>query len=221
MASILASPLTTFCFAIATPVAACEKPTVREATPEQVGDFVRASGKSVLTFIGYSGAEYEDKEAMKRHVADTLSLYDPAKTLVNAGATAAGIGAAYEIAKGKGFATMGIVSTQARQEAAELAPCVDDVFYVPDESWGGFLENSERLSPTSTAMVENSDAIVAIGGGEIGRDEMIAARRAGKSVTFIPADLNHEIARAKAKKKGLPEPSDFRGAAHPLFAAAK
>jgi hypothetical protein len=43
---------------------------------------------------------------------------------------------------------------------------------------------------------------------------MLAARNAGKPVTFIPADMNHRIAREKALKKGEPEPIDFRGAAH-------
>jgi len=221
MASILAFPLATYAVALASPATPCSAPKVREASVAEIKDFVRESGKSVLTFIGFSGAEYEDADAMKRHVGETLDRYDPKKTLVNIGATAAGIGAAYEIAKNKGFATMGIVSTQARDENVELASCVDDVFYVADETWGGFVENTDKLSPTSTALVECSSAIVAIGGGEIGRDEMLAARRAGKSVTFIPADMNHRIARDKAAKKGKPEPTDFKGAAAAEFAPAK
>jgi len=47
---------------------------------------------------------------------------------------------------------------------------------------------------------------------------MLAARRAGKPVTFIPADMNHEIAREKARKKGEAEPTDFRGSAHAALA---
>jgi hypothetical protein len=61
--------------------------------------------------------------------------------------------------------------------------------------------------------VRNSDALVGIGGGEIARDELLAARRAGKPVTFIPADMNHKLAREKARLKGLPEPKEFGGAA--------
>ena len=221
MVSVLAFPLASYGAALASPTTACQKPKVREASVAQIKDFVRDRGKSVLTLIGYSAAEYEDGEAMKRHVTETLAGYDPAKTLVNIGATAPGIGAAYEIAKSKGFATIGIVSTQARDNDVELAACVDDVFYVADDTWGGFLEDGKRLSPTSTALVECSSAIVAIGGGEIGRDEMIAARRAGKSVTFIPADMNHAIARAKAAKKGQPEPQNFSGAAAAVFATGR
>jgi hypothetical protein len=32
-------------------------------------------------------------------------------------------------------------------------------------------------------------------------------------VTFIPADMNHKLAREKARLKGLPEPKEFGGAA--------
>jgi hypothetical protein len=46
------------------------------------------------------------------------------------------------------------------------------------------------------------------------RDEMLAARKAGKRITFVPADMNHKIAREKARSKGQPEPTDFRGSAH-------
>lgn len=48
----------------------------------------------------------------------------------------------------------------------------------------GLIEGSDRLSPTSTAMVENSDVLIGIGGGEIGRDELLAAKRSGKEVRF-------------------------------------
>ena len=66
-------------------------------------------------------------------------------------------------------------------------------------------------------MVENSDIVVGIGGGEVARDELIVARRLGKKVRVIPADMNHQKARESARKKGLPEPTDFRGAAHAVF----
>ena len=58
---------------------------------------------------------------------------------------------------------------------------------------------------------------MAIGGGEVARDELVAARRAGKSVTFIAADMNHRIAIEKAAKKGEAPPTDFRGAANKVF----
>ena len=190
-----------------------QQSTVREAAPEEVRSFFKARKMRVLTFLGYSAAEYEDKATMLKESARILDELDPGTTIVNIGATPEGIGAVYETAKRRGFLTTGIVSTQAMENNVEVSPCVDVVFYVKDATWGGFMPGTEQLSPTSAAMVENSDLIVAIGGGEVARDELIAAKRLGKKTRFIPADMNHEIARERARKRGQPAPTDFRGAA--------
>ena len=108
---------------------------------------------------------------------------------------------------------MGIVSVLARDAKLPLSPCVDHVFFVKDDRWGGLIPGTTRLSPTSAAIVANSTSFVGIGGGDIARDELAAARRAGKPVTFIPADMNHALAREKARKLGAAEPQDFGGSA--------
>lgn len=198
--------------------AACELATaVKDATPGEIKTFFENQKKTVVTFVGYSGAEYEDKPAILEKAERVLDEFDPSKTLVNIGATPEGIGAIYELAKDKGFITTGIVSTQAKKYDSKLSTCVDYIFYVEDATWGGFIEGGDRLSPTSTAMVENSDILIGIGGGEVARDELIAAERLGKEVRFIPADMNHQKAREKAKKKGLPAPTNFSGAADEVF----
>jgi hypothetical protein len=189
----------------------------KSATSEEITAFFKGAKKTVLTFVGYSGAGYEDQASMLQQAERILGEFDPKKTIVNIGATAEGIGAIYEVAKRKGFVTAGIVSTQAKQYNVALSPYVDYVFYVEDAIWGGLLKGTKRLSPTSEAIVENSDIVVGMGGGEIARDELIAARRSGKKVRFIPADMNHQKARESARKKGLPEPTDFRGAAQAAF----
>jgi hypothetical protein len=199
---------------------ACDRPkSDMVATPAEVSAFFKGQGKKVLTLLGYSGAGYEDEAAVLQHVTAILDKYDPRTTIVNIGATPDGIGRVYELAKRRGFATSGIVSTQARESEIAISPCVDHVFYVQDSSWGGFIEGSEQLSPTSAAMVDVSDHLVAIGGGEVSRDELLAARRAGKDTKFIPADMNHRIAIEKAAKKGQAPPTDFRGAADAAFGA--
>ena len=190
---------------------------VKNATIDDVNSFFKSQKKDVVTFVGYSGADYEDKSAMLVKAGHILDEFDPAKTIVNIGATPEGIGAVYELAKRRGFTTTGIVSTQAKKYDAELSPYVDYVFYVEDVTWGGFVEGGDRLSPTSTAMVENSDVLIGIGGGEVGRDELTAAKRSGKKVRFIPADMNHQKAREKAQKKGLSAPTNFGGAAAEAF----
>jgi hypothetical protein len=82
---------------------------------------------------------------------------------------------------------------------------------------GGIAKRDGAIIAYIGAIVENSDIVVGIGGGEIARDELIAARRSGKKVRFIPADINHQKARESARKKGLPEPTEFRGAAQAAF----
>jgi hypothetical protein len=191
---------------------------VREATLASIEAFVHSKQMTVLTFSGYSGAQYEDPDAMMEHASRALDEQDPQKTLINIGATEVGIGAVYELAKRKGFTTMGIVSTLARDERVTLSKCVDYVFYVKDSTWGGRAGEGDHLSPTSAAIVETSTSFIGMGGGDVARDEMLAARKAGKPVTFIPADMNHKIAREKAQKRGEPEPTDFRGAAHDALA---
>jgi hypothetical protein len=190
---------------------------VDDATVDDIKSFFDSQKKDVVTFVGYSGAEYEDKAVMLEKAGHILDEFEPSKTIVNIGATLQGIGAVYELAKRRGFTTTGIVSTQAKKYDAELSPYVDYVFYVEDTTWGGFIENGDRLSPTSTAMVENSDVLIGIGGGEVGRDELMAAKRLGKKIRFIPADMNHQKAREKAFKKGVPAPTHFGGAAAEAF----
>jgi hypothetical protein len=165
----------------------------------------------VLTFLGYSGAEYENRQAMLDSARSVLAPLDVTQVIVNIGATTDGVGAVYELAKARGFTTTGIVSTQARDAKATISPCADYVFFVPDTTWGGLIEG-RRLSPTSEAMVSVSHTVVAIGGGEVSRDELAAAERAGLATRFIPADMNHRIARERAQRRGEPEPTDFTGA---------
>jgi hypothetical protein len=186
-------------------------------TVDEVKAFFQQQNKKVLTFTVYSGAGYQDTSAMLEQAAKILDEFDPETTLVNLGATIDGIGLVYEIAKQKGFTTTGIVSTQAKEYNAQISPWVDRVFFVEDATWGGFLPDSDELAPTSEAMVSVSDILVGIGGGAVARDEMQAAQAAGKEIRFYPADMNHQKAIEKAKKKGQPVPADFSGAAGAAF----
>ena len=199
------------------PLARGQTSLVKTAAPDEIRAFFKSKGKTVLTFIGYSGAGYENEAAMLKQADEIISEFDPAKTIVNIGATPDGLGAVYELAKRKGFVTTGIVSLEAKRYNAKLSPYVDYAFYVEDSTWGGFLAGTKKLSPTSKAMVENSDIIVGIGGGEVARDELLAARQLKKQVRFIPADMNHQKARENARKKNQPAPTDFGGAAAAAF----
>ncbi len=214
--STLFFPMYLFVFVFGAPGLA-HAAAVKTAVNEDIRAFFKGKHKAVLTFVGYSGAGYENEASLRKRAEVILSEFDPAKTIVNIGATPEGIGAIYEIAKRKGFLTTGIVSSQAKQYNVKLSPYVDQVFYVEDPSWGGFAAGTKELSPTSKAIIENSDIVIGIGGGEVARDELIVAKRLGKKISFIPADMNHQQARDSARKKKLPDPSDFRGAAHAVF----
>ena len=185
---------------------------------KQVRAFFEASDKAVLTFAGYSGAGYEDEAELERIAKSVLSEYDPATTIVNIGVTPDGIGIVYQWAKEMGFQTTGIVSSCALDYQAQASKHVDHAFFVVDSSWGGFLDGTRDLSPTSEAMVSVSREIVAIGGGEVSRDELFGMKQRGKRFRFFPAEMNRAKAIAKAKKNDRPAPSDFWGAAHAVFA---
>jgi len=192
----------------------------KDLSPSQIEDHFKRAGKFVLTFVGYSGSGYEDEDAMLEIAEQVLARFDPEDTLVNIGATPEGIGAVYVLAKQEGFETTGVVSSQALAYDAAPSPCVDTVFYVQDDSWGGYLDDGETLSPTSSVMVSVSHAMVGIGGSLVSRDELLAAQAAGKPVHFFAADTNHQKAIETAKKKGEAIPTDFSGAAAKAFAAA-
>jgi len=203
-----------FALAPAAHAACTGTPSLHDATSTSIAAFVQQTGKQVLTFTGYSAAGYQDLQAMREHATRILAASNPGTVLVNIGATAEGIGEVYEMAKSAGFTTMGVVSSLARDEGIKLSSCVDYVFFVRDKSWGGLSPESGKLSPTSQAIVDNSSSLVGIGGGDVARDEMLAAQARGKAVTFIPADMNHQVARERAEKRNQPVPRDFRGSAH-------
>lgn len=189
-----------------------------KATPkDDVLAFFAQQKKTVLTFLGYSGAGYEQPNAMLEQAEKVLTRFDPRTTIVNIGATADGIGAVYALAKARGFATTGIVSTEALAVNAEISPAVDHVFFVEDASWGGFLDDGETLSPTSEIKVAVSDDMVAIGGNRIVRDELLGASQRGREIDFIPTDMDHQRARRMAEEKGQAEPTSFGGLAGKIF----
>jgi hypothetical protein len=185
-------------------------------SPAETLAFLRSLGKRVLTFFGYS-VDYENEEAMLAIVKKGLSKIPPDAVLINIGATASGIGAVYPLAKAMGFTTTGIVSSVAAEHLEAISAAVDHVCFVSDTQWGGMLADSNRLSPTSQAMVACCDVMVAIGGGEVTRDELIVGKALGKPVYFYPAEVSHQYLIQRARKMNRPLPESFWGAAHEVF----
>jgi hypothetical protein len=185
-------------------------------SPAGTQAFFKSLRKPVLTFFGYS-VDYENLEAMLAIARKGLSKIPPQTVLVNIGATASGIGAIYPLAKAMGFTTTGIVSSVAAGNMENISESVDHVCFVADTQWGGKVKGTDRLSPTSQAMVACSNVLVAIGGGEVTRDELMAAKTLGKPVYFYPAEVSHRHLIQRANKRNEPPPASFWGAAHEVF----
>jgi hypothetical protein len=177
---------------------------------------LRGVGKRVVTFTGFSAAGYEDCAGVREAIVEELSRFDRATTLVCAGATHEGIGMVYPLALQNGYGTAGIVSSQAERQGVRLSDEVEFICVVQDDTWGG-RQSDGRLSPTSQAMVDVCDEMIGIGGGSIARDELEEARKKGKPIKFVPAEMNHVLAVETARKSGKEVPADFRGEAHALF----
>jgi hypothetical protein len=197
----------------------CDGPKqVREATLADILAFIQEKEMSVVTVSGYTTEGYENQQDLLENARKLLKLQDPTKVIINIRGADAGIGAMYAIAKEKGFITMGICSTLSRSEKASYSKCADYIFLVKDSQLGGKMPGTGKLSPTSEAIVQCSSMYVAFGGGEITRDELMTIVTERRTrILFVPAEMNHQIARENAKKMGLPEPADFRG---PAFEAA-
>jgi hypothetical protein len=178
--------------------------------------FFKHFNKRVLTFLGYS-VGYENQEAMLAIVRKGLSKILPDTVLINIGATASGIGAVYPLSKAMGFTTTGIVSSVAAKNMENISEAVDYVCFVADTQWGGKVKGTNQLSPTSQAMVTCSDVLVAIGGGDVTRDELTAGKTLGKPVYFYPAEVSHEYLLRRARERNEPPPESFWGAAHEVF----
>ena len=111
----------------------CTPAAVRSAARSEIKAFFDERRLQTLTFMGYSGAEYQDPAAMLVLAGQILDKYAPQKTMVIIGATGEGIGAVYDLAKSKGFTTVGIVSSQAKVNNVPFSSCVDHVFVVESD----------------------------------------------------------------------------------------
>ena len=185
-------------------------------SPIETQAFFRNLRKPVLTFFGYS-VDYQNKQAMLEIAEKGLSRISRDAVVINIGATAGGIGAVYPLAKAMGFTTTGIVSSLAAEHLENISEAVDYVCFVSDTQWGGKLDGSNQLSPTSQAMVACSDVMVAMGGGEVTRDELTEGKSLGKPVYFYPAEVSHKYLIQRARKMNEPLPQSFWGVAHEVF----
>jgi len=171
---------------------------------------IKALGTKVYTLFGYSALGYENKESVFAQIKTDLGRLDPAEWVINIGATEEGIGGAYKIAKDLGFKTIGIVSTQALSYSGNFSPYVDIIYIVNDPNWGGFVPGTHTLAEATKAYLGVSDYIAAYGGGENTAVILREAKKLGITLSYAPADMNHE----QARRQSHAEAPDFKGAAY-------
>jgi hypothetical protein len=189
-------------------------------TEDELVDVFRRSGKHVLTFLGFGELGYEDEAELNRIVVSELSRHAPESTIVNTGTLVTlgfrrGIADVYACAKRMGFATTGIHPSIALSSSKKhaLSSWVDEVFFVPDDTWGGLLQESTTPSPTLRTLIAVTHEVVVIGGGKHTAEEMEAFSRSDKQPRFYAIDMHHATSRTWARSSGV-DIGDFRGAAY-------
>ena len=112
------------------------------ATVNEIKNYFRHQGKTVVPFKGYSRSGYQDEKSMLAEEKTILQMYNPAKIIINIGATPDGSGAVYALARKMGFQTTGIVSIKAKEYESSRLPHADFAFYVEDATWGGIIKET-------------------------------------------------------------------------------
>lgn len=174
----------------------------------------------VVTFLGFGELGYQDLAAFEAIVSRELARFNRADWVVNTATVVTagferGVADAYEIASSLGFRTSGVYSAVALcTPALHFASAfVNDIYFVDDPTWGGYIEGCEVPSETLTAIAAITDEAIAIGGGKHTAQEMQELVRQGKRVSYHPLEMNRKISREWHRSKGE-QLTDFRGAAY-------
>ncbi len=190
-----------------------------------IARFFQALHKHVIYFSGYGELGYEHANIVRDVALAVFSEHEPDNlialtgTLLRVGGHG-GIAEVYDVARELGIRTAGIHPSVARRfaETHRVSPSCDDVFFVEDESWGGYLTALGEPSPTLRVHLDVADELVAVGGGKHAADELRAFFLRGTGVRYFPADMNHATTRAWSRRAGA-DIRDFRGAAYDAWRA--
>lgn len=131
--------------------------------------------KHVLVFSGFSGSGYKNETGVTDLMASIIKShaqeYGAHNAVVVAGATEAGIGAVYKIARDLQVETLGIVSKLSppsdSSEHCQTSVFVDD----PEGNWK-VLSSEGKSYIVSVAQMGLSGKMIFIGGGEVAASEL-------------------------------------------------
>ncbi len=189
---------------------------------EVVIDKIQSLGKVVLTFAGFGELGYEDEERVREICSAELDRFHPRDTIVNTGTLITegfrrGIALVYPLARARGFATAGVHPSVAltHPKRHRVSQGVDHIFFVDDPTWGGVLANG-NVSDTLRVLLEVTDALAVIGGGQHTAQELQAFLGASKPVRFYSASMHRETALRWSAESGVAI-DDFRGAAESVW----
>lgn len=185
-----------------------------------IKQFFNLLGKSAIYFAGYGELGYEEEGAVRRIAHEVLKSLPPSNVVVHAGTLLRlggqhGIAEVYTLAKEFGIETTGIHPSVAMNfaDTHRVSPHCDHVFFIEDDTWGGFPTGDDIPSPTLSLHLDVSDELVMIGGGRHAAHELKAFISKGKPVRFFPADSNHRVTRQWFEHAGI-KMQDLRGEAH-------
>lgn len=152
------------------------------------------------------------------------------------GAGGAGIDGGAKIAKDMGFETVGVVSDAIMEYGAPSDPAFDKIAVVASNgSWGGAKpdcanKNARDLKGADMEAVSHAMVMlgtrpgaqnISYGGGTVAQQECCALANSGGQVSFVPCQINHAKAIAKAAKNGAALPTKFDGEFSAFLRAAK
>lgn len=189
---------------------AAEKTVKKLDDLQQLYAQLKQENKMIITFIGYSVAEYEDNQKMLDIVDNVLKQFDSSMIVVAAGFDDIGIGQVYKQAKKHNISTIGLAPIKFLN-SSKFSPSIyaDEMFYIEKK-----LDDNNSLSAVSQARIALSDFFVVIGGGPVAAEELKVAFIKDKSkVIFYAADMHHNKAIDFAKSQNQSAPTSFEGPA--------
>jgi len=182
--------------------------------------------RCVATFLGFGELGYEDPTTFEELVERELASFDRQDVVINAATLitvglARGVADVYEIARHAGFRTAGLYPSVSLLGAEShcLSAFVDDVYFIQDETWGGYLEGSTVASATLRALTSITDQVVAIGGGKHTAQELDEFLARGVPVRYHALEMNRAIATRWHGERGE-DLKDFLGSAYWSWAQA-
>ena len=187
--------------------------------PAEVKQLYADRYQHVLTFLGFGELGYSDIDRFTRIVELELDRVQRDASVVNTATLVTdgfepGMADVYAIAHRMNLRTAGLFPRIALNSPGRysLSAFVDDVYFVNDNTWGGYLPGTGIPSKMLTALTAVTDEVVVIGGGKHTAQEMREMVKMGKPIRYHALEMNIEVAGRWYAQQCQPVP-DPRGEA--------